>query len=631
MKRRSLRPKSIFLYILLPLLPISAAIVILTLALASDPLRESYAKRQETSLLLATRLGLDYCEELFRDLLSLRLSDDPGMVQTSREEALHRIVALSRRFSDLHTAAVDENGTVVASSLEELSSGTQMFPLPKKMEKLVYREIGSEPILLHARYFPFWRWHIVAFAFESTLLAPVRTFQKIIAVSLSGVLAVLLLTVLITIQYTVKRPLAGIIGAAARISRGEFPQIENRRRDEIGRVTDAVNNMVEGLQDLRREADAAMQRLAESERRFRRIVENSQAGYFFLDPEGRVRRVNAAWLRLYGYSSPEEVEGTSILRLQGRSAESEKWTREQLETLRRGISIPSGEAVRFNRDGTQGFHLFSATPVYRGGTLEGFEGFVIDTTERIRYQEALEHSLSEKEVLLQEIHHRVKNNLNVVVSLLNLQEDRIEGVEDARRALLNSRDRIFSMALVHENLYHSSSLAAIDLRSYLSSMINQLFAIYAEDKQIDLELKVEKEELDITQAVPCALILNELITNSLQHAYPERNEGRITVSFRNLAEHTVELVYRDDGIGLTGNADEPAAAEASSDEGEPASPYGNVESAASGGKDGASLGMKLIQVLSNQLEGDVELSSEEGIRFRLVFPDGGKTGKSEPN
>lgn len=592
MSLRQWRPRSIFLYILLPLLPVSAALVILTLVMIDAPLRESYAERYRTSLMLATRQGLDYCEELFRDLLSLRLSDDPAMVATSRREALNRIVALSSAFPQLHTAAVAEDGSVIASSFRKTPAGFRLKPLPKQAQSMLYRQVGTRTILLHARYFPFWRWHIVAFAFQDTLLTPVRLIQGIIALSLSGVLAVLLITVLITIQYTVKRPLAEIIGAAGRISRGEFPHIKNWRRDEIGRVTDAVNNMVDGLRGLRGEAEENLQRLMESETRFRRIVENSQAGYFFLDPQGLVRRVNRAWLRLYGYSSPEEVTGKSILQLQGKSEEGEKWTREQLEILRRGQSIPTGEAVRFNRDGSLGFHTFSAAPVYRGGTLEGFEGFVIDTTERRRYQEALEHSLREKEVLLQEIHHRVKNNLNVVVSLLNLQADRIEDLQDARTALHNSRNRIFSMALVHESLYQSSSLASIDLRSYLDTMITQLFDIYAPEKEIQLDLRIEEGSLHITQAVPCALILNELITNSLLHAYPDTRTGRILISFREDGNGFWELRYEDDGVGLKEGSEEEKS----------------------------SLGLQLIRVLSSQLDGTLELTSRDGIRFQLMFP-----------
>ncbi|MCF7915805.1 MAG: GAF domain-containing protein [Spirochaetaceae bacterium] len=212
---------------------------------------------------------------------------------------------------------------------------------------------------------------------------------------------------------------------------------------------------------------------------------------------------------------------------------------------------------------------------------------------RKQAEEHLRSSLYEKNILLMEIHHRVKNNLNVVASLLNLQANQIESVDQAQKALQLSQSRVHSMALVHEKLYQSSELAHIDMSDYISRMVEELVQLYADKSRIELDLHIEDITLTITQAVPFGLLLNELVTNSLIHAFPDGQQGKISVRLSSETEGECSLEVCDTGIGFSDTK--------------------NLN-------DKTSLGLQLVEVLSEQLHGDAQLHNEGGACFRLSFP-----------
>ncbi len=168
-----------------------------------------------------------------------------------------------------------------------------------------------------------------------------------------------------------------------------------------------------------------------------------------------------------------------------------------------------------------------------------------DITERKKAEEQIQASLKEKETLLQEIHHRVKNNMQVVASLLNLQKNRIDD-EKSKTAFEESRDRINSMGLVHELLYQSESLCDIDLGEYVKKLTDNLFGVGG----TNLKLDIETISIGIDQAVPCGLVINELISNSLKHAYSEGESGTIEINVHLLGEE-IELEITDDGHGIS--------------------------------------------------------------------------------
>ncbi|TET41497.1 MAG: hypothetical protein E3J66_05270 [Dehalococcoidia bacterium] len=216
-----------------------------------------------------------------------------------------------------------------------------------------------------------------------------------------------------------------------------------------------------------------------------------------------------------------------------------------------------------------------------------------DITERKRAEERIKASLEEKEVLLQEIHQRVKNNLQVISSLLKLQS---RDIKDERYAEMfnESQNRIGAMALIHEKLYQAEDLARIDFGGYIKSLVRGLSSVYrAEAGRIVLRTEVEDIRLGVNYAMPCGLIINELVSNSLKHAFPKGKKGEITVAMQPLGENEVELVVSDNGISIPENLD-----------------FRNTES----------LGLQLVTILAeDQLEGQIELDRTEGTKVRIKF------------
>jgi PAS domain S-box-containing protein len=213
-----------------------------------------------------------------------------------------------------------------------------------------------------------------------------------------------------------------------------------------------------------------------------------------------------------------------------------------------------------------------------------------DITELKEVEKQLRRSLEEKEVLLREVHHRVKNNLNVISSLLNLQASNIQTPEQALAAFRNSSDRIMSMALVHEELYNSRNYARVDMGEYLDKLTRQLLLAYGPGGGISLSAQAGGISLSVDTSIPCGLILNELITNAFKHAFPKGGPGDIHVLLRTVDDDSFELCVSDNGIGL------PEGCEGR-----------------------GTLGLTLVRLLTEQLEGTTDISTENGTRYRIRF------------
>jgi two-component sensor histidine kinase/PAS domain-containing protein len=219
-----------------------------------------------------------------------------------------------------------------------------------------------------------------------------------------------------------------------------------------------------------------------------------------------------------------------------------------------------------------------------------------DITELKQTQLALESALAEKTILLQEIHHRVKNNLAVISSLLSMKADAVESPE-AKLALEKSQQRVYSMALIHEHLYGNGHLDRIDFAEYARQLVLRLHAAYAgEPDRIAISLDLDPIEVALDRAVPCGLILNELLTNTFKYAFRGRPDGRIVVSFHESAAGIRELTVEDNGVGL------PAGRLAFQNEN--------------------SLGLRIVEILTNQIDGTLAQEPCSGTRLVLRFPAG---------
>jgi two-component sensor histidine kinase len=210
---------------------------------------------------------------------------------------------------------------------------------------------------------------------------------------------------------------------------------------------------------------------------------------------------------------------------------------------------------------------------------------------KLQADELIKATLKERETLLKEIHHRVKNNMQIMSSLLSLQAAQSTG-PDTIEALNESQRRIRSMALIHEKLYRSGSLAEIDFGDYIKSLVDELLRMYNVPLGvITITTDIENVQLGVDTAIPCALIINELVSNSLKYAFPDGRTGSITVALQR-ANGAYMLTIADDGVGIPADVD-----------------FRTTDS----------LGMQLVVTLVNQLEGTIELNRENGTAFVISF------------
>jgi PAS domain S-box-containing protein len=231
-------------------------------------------------------------------------------------------------------------------------------------------------------------------------------------------------------------------------------------------------------------------------------------------------------------------------------------------------------------------------PIRIDGKVREVSGLAYHITERKEAQRELLRSLAEKEVLLKEVHHRVKNNLQIISSIMNLQSAYVSDDDDRLKDLLHhSRDRICSMSLIHESLYQHKDFSALDLGAYIDGLARNLMMSYSLSGKVDLRLDLAPTSLVLDQAIPCGLILNELISNALKHAFPTDANGSVSIGLR-CDEDRVELTVADDGRGLPAGFDPHR--------------QGN-------------LGLELVRTLVDQLDGRLEVRSGQGVTYFLTF------------
>lgn len=215
-----------------------------------------------------------------------------------------------------------------------------------------------------------------------------------------------------------------------------------------------------------------------------------------------------------------------------------------------------------------------------------------DITEKKSSEQQIVQSLKEKEVLLKEVHHRVKNNLQVISSLLNLQSSYVSD-NKVTELLKESQNRIKSMSFIHESLYQSKDFSNIKFAEYIKHLTNNLILSYKpKEKKILLEQKLQNAHLNLDFAIPCGLIVNELVSNALKYAFTTKQNGKISISFKRDKKQNIELIIADDGTGLPKEVD-----------------FRNTQS----------LGLQLVMVLVSQLRGEITLNNKKGATFVITF------------
>jgi hypothetical protein len=331
------------------------------------------------------------------------------------------------------------------------------------------------------------------------------------------------------------------------------------------------------------------------------ITRNMAEGLCLIrENDGVIVYTNPKFEQIFGYDAGELIgEHISIIDYEDEHTTAEE-VHEALAKLSEEIAaavMQYGEATyevqNIKKDGTP-FWCQATTSVFEhpeyGTVLVAVQQ---DITEKKQTQEKITASLKEKEVLLQEIHHRVKNNLGIVSSLLQMQCRRTQDPQ-ATAILRDSQNRIASIALVHEKLYRSDDLANIDFAQYIPDLTTHLFDSYnVSSSYIRLNIQVDNVSLDIETAIPCGLIINELVSNALKYAFPNNLTGEITVRLHQQNQSYLTLIVLDNGVGLPENFDT---------------------------KKTKTLGITLVRGLVQQLKGTLEIKTLPGTEFKIHFP-----------
>ncbi len=350
-----------------------------------------------------------------------------------------------------------------------------------------------------------------------------------------------------------------------------------------------ISRLYNSFQEKSLQINNAVNALRESEEKFRTTLSAMADQVFVFSGEGRFALCHAP-----GGCDAGAFSGAAVGRLYSEvmAGDTAGKFSAAFDVNRRGEQ----SEFDFSLDHAAGPRWYSVkiSPNNIGGVYTGSIAVVRDITERKLAEEQALADLREKDVLLKEIHHRVKNNLNVITSLLNLQSHQIAGKEEAIEAFRESRNRIFSMALVHEKLYQTKNFTEVDFKDYIEVMTGELMRAYAVGNNIAIEYGIEEVQLDINVAIPCGLILNELVTNALKHAFGGMDSGTIGIFLTAGAGGVLELVVSDNGRGLPQGFD-----------------MDSVET----------LGLILVKLLSEQIGGtlEIESGSGRGAKFKISF------------
>lgn len=328
--------------------------------------------------------------------------------------------------------------------------------------------------------------------------------------------------------------------------------------------------------------------LRETQKYTRLLIDSSLDMICASDREGRLTEFNAAAQRIFGYA-PEEVLGKHVSLLYADPEERNQITEGHL--YQHGTF--SGEVNNRKKNG-EVFQAYLSASVLKNdkGEVIGAMGVSRDITELKQQENKVRQSLREKEVLLKEVHHRVKNNLQVITSILNLQSSYVKD-KNTLMMLKESQDRIKSMAFIHESLYQTKDFSHVNFTEYVVNLSKNLMRSYdLSQRKVQFESQVENVHLNLDQSIPCGLIINELVSNALKYAFRKKKKGIITLKIRE-KEGNVSIILADDGDGMPKDFN-----------------YKKTDS----------LGLQLVVTLAEQLNGTIKLERKNGTKFTITFP-----------
>lgn len=332
------------------------------------------------------------------------------------------------------------------------------------------------------------------------------------------------------------------------------------------------------------EQKKAEQELKTSEEKYRSVVENAADIIVTTNTKGDVEFINH---NQYGELN-RDIIGKSMLSFV--PAEYHELVKQKLKLIIEKQVPQNFEIKGTHSDGTSAWYSINAGPIFFDKKVVGVTLINRNITERKLAENKLKQSLKEKEILLQEVHHRVKNNLQIILSILNLQQNAIEDIA-MLTFIKEIQNRIKAMSFIHELLYRANDFSKINFSDYINNITNNLIYSYSQKQLVNLKQDIEPVILDLDRAIPCGLIINELITNSLKYAFKNGLGGEVSISLKQ-NDGIILLKIEDNGIGFPNNLNF---------------------------RDTKTLGMQLVIALTEQIGGNITLDNSNGTAFTIKF------------
>ena len=500
------------------------------------------------------------------------------------------VVFYSKRSDRLYVLVVDNNSRILADSEEGKIGGTFQSLPAYKTEKIGQGTIrrfmrsgkGAVEVSYPVKAGDLIVGNIVMGLNMDWMEEETGVIRKTMMASTGIALVVIFLGILLTsaLADRISRPIRLLTQAAEKVGGGDYSQrINVKSNDEVGLLADTFDAMLGQLRNAR-------MHLVEKDY-LDSILATMRDALIVADPEGRIEMVNKATLNLLGYREDELV----TRQLRTIISDAQPGERGIEDLIRQGLIGDDVEISLLSRDGRKIPVLLSRAVLENKDKVMRIVCVAKDVSERKRAEEQITASLREKEILLKEVHHRVKNNLQVVASMLNLQSRYLED-RKAKAMFEDSQRRIESMSLIHEKLYRSKDLARIDFREYIDDLLGNVTALNGGSDRLVIREDIGEVVLDVNKGIPCGLIINELVSNALRHAFPDGRQGIIEVRMQSDSSGGILLIVSDNGAGFPEYID-----------------FRNTKS----------LGMQLVTSLVSQLDGTIELGKSEGTAFTINF------------
>ena len=480
-------------------------------------------------------------------------------------------------------------------------------------EAIIYPDYRGKKVLGIHNFIPEMEWALIAeFDFEEAY----RPINKLIVLVVVIFTVLLVITIIISIQISknITMPIVDLHQGVEEIIKGNFDyKVGTDGKDEIGhlsrvfdlmtvRLAESQNNIQKHTNELENKVKKRTNELQEtnvqlqeqlviekqSEEKLRlerdnlnSIFEAMEDGVCIINQQYEIEYVNKAFEKSLGPTKNRKCY---------------TYFHDRLEVCLscKFNDIHRKETIRRRWDSTKNdkiYDIIYTALKHSDGSISILEIFR-DITAQMQVEDQINASLKEKETLLHEIHHRVKNNMTVISSLLWLQANSMED-KRLKEALMDSQNRVQLMSIIHETLYRSDTLAAIDLKTYLSELGRIIIQNYSISNKVQLKVEAENIMISVKQASPVGLIVNELIANCLKYAFTDDGEGEIVLSLKSIKENGIELTVSDNGVGIPEDFDLKTA---------------------------DSLGLKLVKLLAEkQLGGSIDIESKNGTKFTIKF------------